>query len=45
MRRWVIIALICFVVFSQTGCGDPTKPAGPGGERQQPYDPKTGQYK
>lgn len=45
MRYWLMVALICFGASFLAGCGDPTKPAGPGGERQQPYDPKTGQYK
>jgi hypothetical protein len=28
-----------------TGCFEPTKPAGPGGDRQQPYSPDNGHYK
>lgn len=36
------VLLGCLIV---AGCGDPTKPAGPGGARQQSYDSGTGQYK
>lgn len=36
----IALAAMCFL----TGC-DPEKPAGPGGDRMQPYDSSTGQYK
>ena len=40
MTTVALLAMCCL-----TGCGDAEKPAGPGGERKQPYDTSTGQYK
>jgi hypothetical protein len=39
--------LIALASLSLTSCleDDPTKPAGPGGLREQPYSPNNGQYK
>lgn len=40
MAAVAFLAMCCL-----TGCGDPEKSAGPGGERMQPYDSSSGQYK
>jgi len=40
----VIAVMILCGVMIMSGCGD-YKPAGPGGERMQPYNPADGQYK
>lgn len=44
---WVTLTLVALALGSigAGGCGDATKPAGPGGEREQPYNPKDGRYK
>ncbi len=48
MFKKVICFIFCAVTFtSMVGCNEekwPKKPAGPGGERLQPYNPKNGQY-
>ncbi len=48
-KSMFFVLLVC-VAFVTLGCGDPggtgpTKPAGPGGTRQQPYNPADGTYK
>ena len=46
MKRLATLAIFAAMLFA-IGCDDasgPTKPAGPGGLRQQPYSPPTGQY-
>src|SRR5690606_30518167 len=45
--RLVGAALLALDSLSPPGCLDdePTKPAGPGGNRQQPYSPNDGQYR
>ena len=48
VRKW-LLGLVAFTALAGlvvvTGCGDPEKPAGPGGSRLQPYSSGTGQYK
>jgi hypothetical protein len=40
------LALTALFTLAITSCsGDPTKPAGPGGLRDQPYNPGDGTYK
>ena len=48
MKKILSLTILLAVVLSccfLTGCSDPTKPAGRGGTREQPYDKGTGQYK
>ena len=46
-KKILIVWVISFFILGLSGCADenPTKPAGPGGGRQQPFDPNTGRYK
>ncbi len=48
-KKWIhgllVVFMLCGLV-ALAGCGgDPQKPAGPGGERMQPYNPGDGTYK
>lgn len=45
IKLFLAILVTSSALLVLTGCGDPTKPAGPGGDRQQPYNPKDGTYK
>ena len=48
MKKFLNCTILCGMVLGcvmlLTGCGDPTKPAGRGGSRQQSYGPN-GRYK
>lgn len=41
----LVVALASFLSLAGVKCDGPTKPAGPGGQRQQPYAPANGQYR
>lgn len=48
--KLTLFVLVVCVALMGSGCNDagesdPTKPAGPGGERSQPYNPDDGTYK
>jgi hypothetical protein len=46
--RLIGATLLALVTLSLTSCLEddgPTKPAGPGGDRMQPYSPDDGQYR
>ena len=46
-QKLMLFVLLSTIAAATLGCGDdtgPTKPAGPGGTRQQPYNPADGTY-
>ena len=45
MSRLLMLVAIGLLFVTLIGCGDPQKPAGPGGARMQNYDGGNGQYK